>query len=58
MNSEVFVDTETPAAIFWASRGGETDEFGKMMVWEQRFDRWDFFFVNGLYWNLGYIICS
>ncbi|KUJ17423.1 uncharacterized protein LY89DRAFT_707002 [Mollisia scopiformis] len=55
MNSEVFVETETRAAIFWSGGGGERGGFGEMTVWKQRFERWNFFFVNGLYWNMRYI---
>jgi hypothetical protein len=58
MNSEVLVETETPAAIFWAGGGGSRGGFGEMTVWKQRFERWNFFFVNELYWNMRYIMCS
>ncbi|KAG4441211.1 hypothetical protein IFR05_003329 [Cadophora sp. M221] len=52
MNSEVFVETETPAAIFWAGRGGNKGGSGEMTVWKQRFERWNFSSTNGLYWNM------
>ena len=29
-----------------------------MTVFKQRFERWNFFFVNGLWYNMDYIICS
>lgn len=58
MNSEVFVETETPDAIFFAAAGGERGGFGEMTVYKQRFERWNFFFVNGIYWNMRYIICN
>jgi hypothetical protein len=58
MNSKVFVETEPLAVVFWASRGDGRGGFGEMTVWKQRFERWNFSFVNGLYWNLRYIIYS
>ncbi|CAJ2502035.1 Uu.00g048880.m01.CDS01 [Anthostomella pinea] len=57
MCTSVFVETETPDAIFFSngdSRGG----FGEMTVFKQRFLRWNFFFVNGMWYNLGYILGS
>ena len=39
MNGEVFVETETPAAIFWAGTGGSRGGFGEITVWKQRFER-------------------
>lgn len=57
MCSEVFVETETPPAIFF-SNGGEHGGFGEMSVFQQRFKRWNFFFVSGLWYNLGYIFFS
>ncbi|PHH90864.1 hypothetical protein CDD83_2420 [Cordyceps sp. RAO-2017] len=57
MCSAVFVETETPAALFLGGagcRGG----FGEMTVFKQRFLRWNFFFVNGLWYNLRYLLLS
>lgn len=56
MCSQVFVETETPTNIFVASgsRGG----FGEMTVWMQRFHRWNFFFVSGIWYDMGYILGS
>lgn len=56
MCSQVFVETETPTNIFVASgsRGG----FGEMTVWTQRFHRWNFFFVSGIWYDMGYILGS
>lgn len=58
MNSEVFVETETPCAIFFAPKDEARGGFGEMTVWKQRFERWNFFFVNGIYWDMMYIVCS
>lgn len=57
MNSEVFVDTETPVAICW-SGGGKRGALREMTVRKQRFERWNFPFVNRLYWNMRYILFS
>ena len=54
----MIVETETPAAIFWVGRGGSRGGFSWMTVLKQRFERWKFFFVNSLYWNTRYILCS
>lgn len=56
MCSQVFIETETPTNVFVAtgSRGG----FGEMTVWKQRFHRWNFFFVSGIWYDMKYIICS
>jgi hypothetical protein len=56
MCSAVFVETETPTSIFFSSgsRGG----FGEMTIFSQRFYRWNFFFVNGMFYNMAYILCS
>lgn len=60
--SQVFVETETPPALFKdtsAARGG----YGEMTVFKQRFTRWNYFFAlriidDGLYmlfsWRLGW----
>lgn len=55
MCSQVFVSTETPSSVFLSngSRGG----FGEMTVFKQRFKRWNFFLINGLYYNMAYILC-
>ena len=34
MNSEVFVETEAPAAIFWVGGGGERAGLGDMTLWK------------------------
>jgi hypothetical protein len=56
MCSSVFVETETPTSIFFSSgsRGG----FGEMTIFSQRFYRWNFFFVNGMFYNMAYILGS
>jgi len=57
MCSAVFVETETPASVFLSgsgSRGG----FGEMTIFQQRFKRWNFFFVIGMYYDLKYILTS
>jgi hypothetical protein len=56
MCSSVFVETETPSSIFFSSgsRGG----FGEMTIFSQRFYRWNFFFVNGMFYNMAYILGS
>lgn len=58
MCSSVFVETETPSSVFFAARGGARGGFGEMTVFQQRFKRWNFFFVNGCYYNLAYILFS
>ncbi|KAK9779179.1 hypothetical protein SCAR479_04046 [Seiridium cardinale] len=57
MCSSVFVETETPSAVFFSS-GGSRGGFGEMTIFKQRFMRWNFFFVNGMYYNMKYIIKS
>lgn len=57
MCSSVFVETETPNAVFFSS-GGARGGFGEMTIFKQRFMRWNFFFVNGMYYNMKYIIKS
>ncbi|CAG9954001.1 unnamed protein product [Clonostachys rosea f. rosea IK726] len=54
MCSSVFVETETPDAIFKSS-GSERGGFGEMTLFKQRFMRWNFFFVNGMWYNMAYI---
>ncbi|KAK5007882.1 hypothetical protein LTR60_005600, partial [Cryomyces antarcticus] len=55
MCTSVFVETETPDSVF-VSSGGSRGGFGEMTIFKQRFSRWNFFFVNGMYYNLSYII--
>ncbi|KAL1595472.1 hypothetical protein SLS59_008406 [Nothophoma quercina] len=57
MCSQVFVETETPSAVFFSS-GGARGGFGEMTIFKQRFKRWNFFFVNGMYYNMAYIFGS
>jgi hypothetical protein len=57
MATSVFIETETPPAVFFHS-GGARGGFGEMTVFKQRFLRWNFFFVNGMYYNLHYILFS
>ncbi|KAM5343840.1 hypothetical protein ACJ41O_012377 [Fusarium nematophilum] len=57
MCTSVFVETETPSAVFYSS-GGSRGGFGEMTVFKQRFRRWNFFFVNGLWYNMAYIFGS
>ncbi|CAN9376442.1 unnamed protein product [Alternaria alternata] len=57
MCTSVFVETETPSAIFFSS-GGSRGGFGEMTIWKQRFFRWNFFFVNGIFYNMAYILFS
>jgi hypothetical protein len=50
----VFVETETPTAVFFShgdSRGG----LGEMTIFQQRFKRWNFFFVNSMWYKMAYI---
>jgi hypothetical protein len=54
MCSQVFVETETPTAVF-LSHGGSRGGFGEMTIFQQRFKRWNFFFVNGMWYNMAYI---
>ena len=51
------METETPSAVF-ISDGGLRGGFGEMTVFKQRFDRWNFFFVNNMYYDLLYILGS
>lgn len=57
MCSQVFVETETPAAIFVSGKGSRGG-FGEMTVFQQRFKRWNFFYVNGMWYNMAYIVSS
>ncbi|OQE40810.1 hypothetical protein PENCOP_c005G05272 [Penicillium coprophilum] len=58
MCSQVFVETETPASVFYSGSGGSRGGFGEMTVLQQRFKRWNFFFVVGVYYDLKYILTS
>ncbi|KAJ5827809.1 hypothetical protein N7447_004572 [Penicillium robsamsonii] len=58
MCSQVFVETETPASVFYSGSGGSRGGFGEMTVVQQRFKRWNFFFVVGVYYDLKYILTS
>ncbi|KAI4136620.1 MAG: hypothetical protein L6R39_007701, partial [Caloplaca ligustica] len=55
MCTAVFVETETPDSIFF-SGGGARGGFGEMTIYKQRFFRWNFFFISGLYYDLAYIL--
>ncbi|KAL8750616.1 MAG: hypothetical protein Q9184_006366 [Pyrenodesmia sp. 2 TL-2023] len=55
MCTSTFVATETPAHIF-SNSGGARGGFGEMTVWKQRFYRWNYFFVTGMYYDLIYIL--
>jgi len=57
MCTAIFVETETPTAVFFSS-GGSRGGFGEMTIFKQRFYRWNFFFVNGMYYNMKYILTS
>jgi hypothetical protein len=57
MCTSVFIETETPNAVFFSS-GGVRGGFGEMTIFKQRFLRWNFFFVNGMYYNMAYILGS
>jgi glycosyltransferase involved in cell wall biosynthesis len=53
--SQVFVETETPPALFKnsaAARGG----FGEMTLYKQRFGRWNYFFVFRIWEDTIYIL--
>ncbi|KAK7418148.1 hypothetical protein QQX98_004123 [Neonectria punicea] len=57
MCSAVFVETETPPAVFF-STGGSRGGFGEMTVFKQRFLRWNFFFVNGICLHSAYLFSA
>ena len=57
MCTSVFIETETPNAVFFSS-GGARGGFGEMTIFKQRFMRWNFFFVNGIWYNMAYIFGS
>ncbi|KAL8981838.1 MAG: hypothetical protein Q9177_005452 [Variospora cf. flavescens] len=55
MCTSTFVETETPSAVFFSS-GGARGGFGEMTIYKQRFFRWNYFFVTGMYYDLIYIL--
>ena len=57
MCSAIFVETETPSAVLFSS-GGARGGFGEMTIFKQRFYRWNFFLVNGMFYNMAYILGS
>ena len=57
MCTAVFVETETPDAVLF-SGGGDRGGFGEMTIWKQRFFRWNFFFVSGIYYDMAYFLCN
>ncbi|KAJ5902332.1 hypothetical protein N7495_002860 [Penicillium taxi] len=57
MCSSVFVETETPPSVFF-SGSGNRGGFDEMTIFQQRFKRWNFFFVLGMYFDLKYILKS
>ncbi|KAJ5986529.1 hypothetical protein N7451_010894 [Penicillium sp. IBT 35674x] len=57
MCTSVFVETETPSSVFFAG-GGSRGGFGEMTIFQQRFKRWNFFFVIGMYYDMKYILTS
>ncbi|KAE8167521.1 glycosyltransferase like family 2-domain-containing protein [Aspergillus tamarii] len=58
MCSAVFVETTTPAALFFVDRGSRRGGFGETTVFKQRFLRWNFFVANGIWYNLVYLVGS
>jgi hypothetical protein len=46
MCTQVFVETETPPAIFWVDNNESRGGFGEMTIYKQRFYRWNFFFCE------------
>ncbi|KAL8837440.1 MAG: hypothetical protein Q9170_002525 [Blastenia crenularia] len=57
MCTSTFVETEAPSSLFFSS-GGARGGFGEMTVWKQRFYRWNYFFVTGMYYDLSYILLN
>ncbi|KAL8712682.1 MAG: hypothetical protein Q9220_003214 [cf. Caloplaca sp. 1 TL-2023] len=55
MCTATFVETEVPSSVFF-STGGARGGFGEMTIWKQRFYRWNYFFVTGMYYDIFYII--
>lgn len=58
MCSAVFVETETPASFCFSASGASRGGFGEMTVFKQRFKRWNFFFVFGMWYDVQYILLS
>lgn len=58
MCTSIFVETETPPSVFFPPKGSARGGFGEMTVYKQRFFRWNFFFVSGMWYDLDYIIRS
>lgn len=58
MCSAVFVETATPSAFLFAERNQGRGGFGETTVFKQRFTRWGFFTVNGIWHNLTYVFGS
>jgi cellulose synthase/poly-beta-1,6-N-acetylglucosamine synthase-like glycosyltransferase len=58
MCSAVFVQTTTPPSFIWPDRDRGRGGFGETTVIQQRFHRWNFFVIHGLYHNLAYIFGS
>jgi hypothetical protein len=57
MCSAIFVEIETPSAMLFSS-GGARGGFSGMTIFKQRFHRENFFFVNGMFYNMVYILGS
>ncbi|KAI4283462.1 MAG: hypothetical protein L6R38_002145 [Xanthoria sp. 2 TBL-2021] len=57
MCTSTFVETEVPNSVFFSS-GGARGGFGEMTIWSQRFYRWNYFFVTGMYYDMSYILCD
>lgn len=57
MTSHVFVETETPASVLFPSRHPR-GRFGRMTILKHRFSRWNYFFANGVYYNVTYLLGS
>ncbi|KAL8886239.1 MAG: hypothetical protein Q9192_006519 [Flavoplaca navasiana] len=57
MCTSAFMETEVPSSVFFSS-GGARGGFGEMTVWSQRFYRWNYFFVTGMYYDMYYILCE
>ncbi|PYH45587.1 glycosyltransferase family 2 protein [Aspergillus saccharolyticus JOP 1030-1] len=58
MCSMIFVETAAPPAFLWVDKEQSRGGFGEMTVFKQRFQRWNFFIVNGMRYNLAYVFGS
>ncbi|KAM6513321.1 hypothetical protein FALCPG4_015757 [Fusarium falciforme] len=61
MNSQVFVETETPPRLFpalFAKKEGSRGGYGEMSIYRQRFFRWNFFFMFRIWTNMAYLTFS